>query len=266
MLSHVRLGSGSPLVLLHGLGSHRQVWDPILDPLSRSHEVIAVDLPGFGGSPWPPAPVTPDPPGAPGSVGWFADRIVAFLGGLEVRTFAVAGSSLGGGIALELGRRGLARAVTAFAPIGFWGGTGRRWCQGVVTAARVAATRLDPALPRIMASPTGRAAFCGLFYARPARLAPADALAAARALAAAPGFAGTRDAFGDLPPWSFARTGALPRIPVTVAWGTRDAVLPHRTQARQARSVLPTARHVLLPGCGHLPFADDPDRCAALLR
>jgi pimeloyl-ACP methyl ester carboxylesterase len=260
MLSHVRLGSGPALVLIHGLGSRRQVWDPILPVLARDHDVIALDLPGFGESPWP---ATASP--GRGSVGWFADQVAAFLGELDVRTFTVAGSSLGGGVALELGRRGLAGAVTAFAPIGFWGAPGRRWCQGVVTAARVAATRLDPALPRILSSTAGRAAFCALFYGRPGRLDPADALASARALAAAPGFAGARDAFGDLPPWSFAGAGALPRIPVTVAWGTRDAVLPCRTQARQARNVLPTARHVLLPGCGHLPFADDPERCAALL-
>jgi pimeloyl-ACP methyl ester carboxylesterase len=58
---------------------------------------------------------------------------------------------------------------------------------------------------------------------------------------------------------------ALQRIPVTVAWGTRDLVLPYRRQARRARAALPTARHVLLPGCGHLPFSDDPRRCAELL-
>ena len=257
MLSHVRLGAGPPLVLVHGLGSHRQVWNPIMASLSRAHEVIALDLPGFGASP----PVA----GSTGSVGWFADRITAFLDEIGVRDPEIAGSSLGGGVALELGRRGVARAVTAFAPIGFWRGPGRRWGQASVTAARVIATRLDPALPRILESRAGRAALCGIFYARPTRLAPAEALDAARALAAAPGFAAARDAFADLTPWTFAGTGELTRIPVTIAWGTRDAILPCRAQARQARAVLPTARHVRLSGCGHLPFADDPARCAALL-
>ncbi|GIE35603.1 hydrolase [Actinoplanes italicus] len=251
-LAHERRGSGPPLVLIHGLGSHRQVWAPIVATLASHRDVIALDLPGFGESPlWEPVPHA-------GSVAHLADQVERFLDSLGVENPEVAGSSLGGGIALELGRRGRARAVTAFAPIGFWSGAGRRWCQGVVTAARVAAGRLDARLPGIMASNLGRAAFCSLFYARPRRLDPAGAVAAARALAGAPGFAAARDAFGDLPPWRYEQTGT----PVTIAWGTRDAVLPF-PQSRRARTVLPSARHITLKGCGHLPFADDPESCAA---
>ncbi|GIE74160.1 hydrolase [Actinoplanes philippinensis] len=253
-LSYERRGSGPPLVLIHGLGSHRQVWTPILGDLARHHDVIAVDLPGFGASPlWAPAPHA-------GSVAHLADQVESFLDRLGIATAGIAGSSLGGGIALELGRRGRAAAVTAFAPIGFWSGAGRRWCQSVVTAARIAAGRLDRRLPSIMAAPAGRAAFCSLFYARPRRLDPGDAVAAARALAAAPGFDAARDAFGDLIPWAYERTSH----PVTIAWGTRDAVLPF-AQSRQARALLPDARHVTLTGCGHLPFADDPAACLAAL-
>ena len=51
---------------------------------------------------------------------------------------------------------------------------------------------------------------------------------------------------------------------MTIAWGDRDLVLPYR-QSKRARRVLPQARHVRLPGCGHLPFADDPRTCARLL-
>ena len=47
-LSHERRGSGPPLVLIHGLGSHRQVWTPIVATLARHRDVIALDLPGFG--------------------------------------------------------------------------------------------------------------------------------------------------------------------------------------------------------------------------
>ncbi|MEV0895572.1 alpha/beta hydrolase [Actinoplanes sp. NPDC049802] len=269
-LSYERRGSGPPLLLIHGLGSHRQVWSPIIGTLATRYDVIAVDLPGFGASPpWPPV----SPPGSgdhdaaprlPGSVAHLADQLEEFLDRLGVDTPAVAGNSLGGGIALELGRRGRARAVTAFAPIGFWTPAERRWCQTAVTTARAAATRLDGSLPRIMASTVGRSAFCALFYAHPARLDPADAVAAARALAAAPGFAAARDASTHLRPWSFAEAGSLTRIPVTIAWGTRDAILPFR-QSRRARTILPTARHVALPSAGHLPFSDAPDRCASLL-
>ena len=53
-------------------------------------------------------------------------------------------------------------------------------------------------------------------------------------------------------------------IPITVAWGTRDALLIPR-QARRAQRMMPWARHVALPGCGHVPFHDDPEGVAAMM-
>jgi pimeloyl-ACP methyl ester carboxylesterase len=51
---------------------------------------------------------------------------------------------------------------------------------------------------------------------------------------------------------------------VTFGWGTRDRLLLPR-QAERARAALPRARHVPLPGCGHIPMSDDPEGVAALL-
>src|SRR6478735_2509293 len=54
-LTHDRRGSGPPLLLIHGIGSHWQVWHPLLPALAPHRDVIAIDLPGFGTSPiWPP--------------------------------------------------------------------------------------------------------------------------------------------------------------------------------------------------------------------
>lgn len=254
LLPHHRQGRGEPLVLVHGIGSRWQVWRPILDRVAERREVIALDLPGFGAS----------RAQSDGSVSQLADRVAAFLDSLGLRRPAIAGSSLGGGVALELGRRGLAGAVTAFAPVGFFSAGQARWCRTVVGAAHGVAGRLDPLLPAVMSTRAGRRTLCGVFYARTGQLRPADCVADARALAAAPGFAAARAALGD---WRLDRSAAaaLDRLPVTVAWGTRDLVLPYPGQAARAREVLPHARHVRLRGCGHLPFADDPGACAGLL-
>lgn len=51
---------------------------------------------------------------------------------------------------------------------------------------------------------------------------------------------------------------------MTIAWGTRDALLIPR-QATRARRLLPWAQHVALRGCGHVPCHDDPEAVATAL-
>ena len=45
-LTFTRSGAGAPLVLLHGIGSSRQAWDPVIPALAEHFDVLAVDLPG----------------------------------------------------------------------------------------------------------------------------------------------------------------------------------------------------------------------------
>lgn len=46
-------GAGAPLVVIHGWGMNSNIWQPVIDTLSRKHKVYCVDLPGFGESSWP---------------------------------------------------------------------------------------------------------------------------------------------------------------------------------------------------------------------
>ncbi len=121
-LAHDRRGSGEPVVLLHGLGSRRKAFRPVIDRLAGERELIAVDLPGFGES-------RPDPAGTKLTVADHAERIERFCEELDLERPHLAGSSMGGAIALELGRRGVARSITVFSPIGFWGKAGQAWCR-----------------------------------------------------------------------------------------------------------------------------------------
>lgn len=256
-ISHDRRGSGSPIVLVHGIGSRWQCFEPILDQLAEQHETIAVDLPGFGASPLVDG-VRPGPRGyADWLAGWLADN------GIE-RPHLV-GSSMGGGVGIELGRRGIASGVTAFSPVGFWGTPGLRWTQAMLTGLRSAAVVAGPALGRLLEHPAGRAALLGAMFGQPTRLSADDARADVAGLAAATAFPAARKDFGNYHLGADDDQGSLPDIPVTIAWGTRDVVLIHRTQSARARVALPFAQHVDLAGCGHLPFNDDPDTCARLV-
>lgn len=249
-----RWGSGFPVVLVHGLGSRRQVFDPIIAGLAARHEVIAIDLPGFGASP-PDPTVTPSAPG-------YAARLAELFAELGIERPHVVGNALGGGVALELGRSGVAEQVTAFSPIGFWHTPGRIWCQGLVTSLRTVARLAEPVLEPLMNNRVTRAALLATMYGHPTTVAPEVALADARRLVGATTFPEARHEFTG---YHFGSVGELAQIRTTIAWGTRDIVLTHRTQSRRARAALPFARHVDLPGCGHLPFQDDPELCQGVV-
>ncbi|MCG0290100.1 alpha/beta fold hydrolase [Streptomyces sp. PSAA01] len=250
---HERRGAGRPLVLLHGIGHHWQAWEPVLDILAADREVIAVDLPGFGAS-----------DALPDGIPYGLDGVIRVLGALfetlGVTRPDVAGNSLGGLFALELGRRGLVRSVTALSPAQFWNEAERRYAVGVLSVMRAGARTLPPPLVAWLArGAAGRAALTGAIYARPARRSPAAVVAETRAMREAVGFdamlaAGNSELF----------THDIPDIPVTIAWGSRDRVLPRR-QGVRAKRVIPGARLVRLPGCGHVPMNDDPALVARVI-
>ncbi|WP_030828760.1 alpha/beta fold hydrolase [Streptomyces hygroscopicus] len=250
---HERRGAGRPLVLLHGIGHHWQAWQPVLDILAVDRDVIAVDLPGFGAS-------ERLPDGIPYDVDGVIPVLGALFEALGVERPDVAGNSLGGLLALELGRAGLVRSVTALAPARFWTEAERRYAFGVLSAMRAGARALPPPVVAWLArGAAGRAALTGTIYARPGRRSPAAVVAETRALREAPGFRATLAAGS-----TGLFTHDIPDIPVTIAWGTRDRVLPRR-QGVRAKRVIPGARLVRLPGCGHVPMNDDPALVARVI-
>src|ERR1044072_205721 len=74
-VSYTRAGSGDPLLLLHGIGHHRQAWDPVVDILAAERDVITVDLPGFGASPGLPEGLDYDLPTTTAVFGAFCEAL-----------------------------------------------------------------------------------------------------------------------------------------------------------------------------------------------
>ncbi len=133
MLAYDRQGEGPPLLLVHGLGSCKEMWRPLLPALAREREVIAVDLPGFGAS----------PPG-PDTVEGLAEALSELAAGLGLERPHVAGNSLGGGVALTMGAAGTARTVCALSPIGFVAGREKAYGRAVLAGTRGMAVVLAP--------------------------------------------------------------------------------------------------------------------------
>ncbi|MEU2164825.1 alpha/beta fold hydrolase [Streptomyces sp. NPDC019208] len=252
-VSYERQGTGEPLLLLHGIGHHWQAWEPVLPLLAPERDVIAVDLPGFGSS-----------PALPHGMSYHLSTVVPALGALcealGIERPHVAGNSLGGLLALELGREKLVRSVTALSPAGFWTEAERRYAFGTLLAMRRGARMVpEPVLGRLSRTAAGRAALTSTIYARPGRRSPQAVVAETLALRDATGFRETLDAGRRV---LFASD--VPGVPVTVAWGTRDRLLLRR-QGIRAKRAIPGARLVRLPGCGHVPMNDDPALVARVL-
>jgi pimeloyl-ACP methyl ester carboxylesterase len=245
-------GEGSPLVLLHGLGSRRGVWDPVIGAVARERSVFAIDLPGFGTS--PPEGFEPRVEGYVARLrDWFVEQ------GLDRPH--VAGNSMGGAIALELARAGAVASATAISPSGFWTTRELRCGQVSLRASRAIARQVRPVLPTIAGTAVGRTMLLGQMRARPWRMPADEVIAEVQAYAQALWVEPALQAFSR---YRFRDGEQLRGVPVTIVWGTRDALLMPR-QAARARRMLPWARHVVLRGCGHLPFHDDPDAVAAAL-
>lgn len=246
-----RRGSGEPLVLIHGLGHRRQAWDPVVERLATEREVITVDLHGFGESPGFESETDYN---MTETVRLFAE----FFAELGLDRPHVAGNSLGGAIALELGAAGLASSVTALSPGGFFSAWERKWAINMLRIHRVAVHAPTPILRLVSQTGLTRRLAYSMILCRADRLTPQQFVDDSLALRSATGFAATARA------GSSYYCEAVPTVPTTIAWGTKDRLLFPRQMLRAAKR-LPGAHIIPLPGLGHVPMHDDPKLVARVL-
>jgi pimeloyl-ACP methyl ester carboxylesterase len=252
-LVYDRLGTGPPLVLLHGAGHRRQAWRPVEGRLAQHREVISLDLPGFGES-----------PPLPEHLSYELDTAVLvlkeFFADLRLDRPHVAGNSMGGLISLVLAEHGMVSSATALSPAGLWSPMSRRRSLSMIRSVHLSARYMPPQLAeRLSRTAAGRTLMCGLLFGRPDMLEPRVLLEDMQAMIAGVGFHPTIAA-GD----KVIFEGQVHDVPVTVAWGTRD-LLFRRPRAAAVTKLIPHVRLLRLPGCGHVPMNDNPELVAHVL-
>ena len=253
-LHHVRRGSGSPLLLVHGLGAGWRSWAPVLDELAEHREVIAVDLPGFGETP----PLTGEV-----SIATLTDSVAEFVREQGLDGVATAGQSMGGRIVLELARRGVGGDTVSLDPGGFWSDRELLFFSATLRPSIALVRALRGALPTLLGSPAGRTLLLAQLSARPWALDPETVLPDVRGLADAPSTDAAMDALTKGPKQQGAPAGTAPGR-VTIGWGRRDLVtLP--SQAARAAELYPDAVLHWFDGCGHFPQWDAPRDAARLV-
>lgn len=239
----VRLGVGSPLLLINGIGAAAEMWTPLVPHLG-GHEVVAFDLPGVGSSP---------PSRRPLRMRALAEIVVGLLDRLGYGRIDVLGYSFGAALAQELVRRApdrVGRLVLAAASTGvgslppkpvagllmltptrYQNRAVARWILPAIAGGRTRRDRhvLEANLEHRLANPPSRLGYLEQMYA-------------------VTGWTSN--------PW-------LRRIRhrTLILHGDDDPLVP-LINARNMARLMPDARLCVVPGAGHLFLLDEPGSVA----
>jgi pimeloyl-ACP methyl ester carboxylesterase len=274
-LHHVRAGSGSPVLLLHGWPGFWYEWAPVIPLLAARHDVIVPDLRGFAYS---------DKPDLPPEEGYARDVVAretaALMTALGVSRVDVIAHDIGATVAQPLARLfpDLVRRLVLLDPP--YPGIGRRWrepghireiwyqvfhtlpwAHDLVGVSREAIALY---LRHFLTHWSGRKE-----WVTDAELQHwVDAYAQPGALrggfAYYKSFERVRTAAGELPPSTFAVSQ-----PTLVLWGESDAILPVAWSDRLPE-YFPNLTLERVPGVGHFMMREAPgflaDRALAFFR
>jgi pimeloyl-ACP methyl ester carboxylesterase len=254
-IAYREAGAGPPVLLLHGWPTSSFLWREVMPPIAARNRVVAVDLPGFGGS--------GKPLGVAYDFGFFEQALDGFLAALDIEELGIAVHDLGGPIGLRwaLDRPARVTRVAILNTLVY-----PEFSEAVLAFIKACST---PELREQLTSPAGLEFAMRLGLADESKLT-ADVIEAVREPFRDPD---SRRALADagigLEPEGFAEIARLLptlTVPVRVIYGERDRILPDvaETMAR-VKADLPQAEVTPLPDCGHFLQEEAPARIGAEL-
>ena len=251
-------GTGTPLVMLHGVGSSAQGWDAAARILSgRGIGVLSIDLPGHGESGKGPGDY---------SLGSLASAVRDLLDHLGLNRVVLVGHSLGGGVALQFHYQ-YPRYVAGLVLVSS-GGLGRD-ANMILRLASLPGSGLVMKAglnERTMTMLETVRAQVRRWGRRPDFL-PDRVMDRIDRLSAAEG----RDSFlatlRSVVDHTGQRVSALEKlhlsnaVPVLIVWGRRDSIIPV-AHGERAHEVLDSSTLIVFEDAGHEPHRKDPARFA----
>jgi 3-oxoadipate enol-lactonase len=238
-------GAGPDLLLVHSLLTELSVFERVVAALAAERRVTRINLPGFGAS--SPAPFA--------AVADYADHIAAAMDALRLPpTTDVFGNGFGAFVVLELACR-----------------HGARFARLIVADALAAFPEAARAPFRAMAEKVRAGGMVAVLDTAIARMFPP-----AYAAANAPVIAQRREALAQVDPEAFARAclalAALdlaPRLarivnPTLMLCGALDQTTPPELARRLAEGI-PGAAYREIPGSGHCPMLEQPERLVDMI-
>jgi pimeloyl-ACP methyl ester carboxylesterase len=255
------IGSGPPVVLVHGMVNSSRHWESVAMRLADRYHVIAPDLLGHGDSARPRGDY---------SIGAHAASIRDLLAAIGVDRATIVGHSLGGGIAMQFFWQ-FPQRVERLALVSS-GGLGHEVSPmlrgaalpGVGPLLAIAANRrVLSGLRDLGARVEGRSRTVGVVMQQTARaLRPLEHPDARKAflhtLRSVIDLRGQRVSARD-------RLYLLSDVPTLIVWGGRDHTIPIE-HGRTTHAAVPGSRFVTLPDAAHFPHLEDPAGLAEALR
>jgi pimeloyl-ACP methyl ester carboxylesterase len=219
--------------------------------LERRHALLTPALPGHLGGPPLPETITPTT---------LVEAVEHTMDEAGIQEAHVAGNSLGGYVALQLGARGRALTVTAFAPAGGWADDSKADTLAMNEEAHAMTRGAERHAGFMASTPRGRQQALATMAEHTDHVPPefvVDVIRAGALCTEAPRmieYASTSD-------WPLQP----PTCPTRIVWGTEDKLLPWPRAAERYRALLAHADWVVLDGIGHCPQVDVPLECAELI-
>lgn len=228
------VGSGAPLVLIHGIGGDADDWAFCLEPLAASHRVVALDLLGFGRS---------DKPAIDYTIAGFVEGLERFLRALDINRTTLVGHSLGGWIAASLALHApqSVEKLVLVDSAGVWG--------------QMTSFPVDLHVSTLAHM---REIFQFLFYDKARATDTLIEMCYQQHLERGDGptinsllmnTRGGRERLDD-------RISGL-KMPVLIVWGEQDQMIPVEL-GRRTQRLIPGSKLEIIPQCGHLPELEKP--------
>lgn len=241
----IDIGSGPPVLFVHGLGGSWPNWLEQLPVVSESRRAIAFDLPGFGASPVPSTRI---------SIEGYAAITLELMDKLGIYSAPIVGNSMGGEITAELALSAPQRTerIVLVSPAGI---------STVALANRLGVIKLAYPVVNIVTSLVSananhlarrrivRERAMATVATQPQRIAPEFAAEQMRGMGK-PGFMPALEGIVTHSRTLSSRLHAI-SCPTLILWGADDPLVPVRDAAAYAKGI-PHARKVVWEDTGHV--------------
>ncbi|HEV2061784.1 MAG TPA: alpha/beta hydrolase [Solirubrobacteraceae bacterium] len=252
-VNYIEMGSGPPVLFIHGLAGCWQNWLEQIPVFARDHRVIALDLPGFGHSEMPREKI---------SIRGYGECVDAFMEQVGMDAATIVGNSMGGFIGAECAishpHRVERLVLVSAAGISIQHARNEPLLKLMYAGEAIAqwvTARVVGRSHELAGRPRGRQSIMWYITPHAARLAPEFVLEQARG-AGKPGFLPALDALTDYP-----IRDRLDEIecPTLVVWGDKDLLVPVK-DAYVFDRLIPDSRLIVYEDVGHCAMFEVPER------